>query len=209
MRRPVSDNGPLVHDLLMHLERTGFDAAPRLLGIDERGREVLSYLRGDVPLDVGDVEWTTAQLSAAASMLRSSHDRTAASRQAADQEVVCHSDFAPWNVVFTGDLPAGVIDFDDAAPGPRVRDVSYALWCWLGLGHPDRDVARQAARASSFCDAYGLADRSTLVAGIGQRQREIRARHLAVGRLQNAGYVESDVRWLQANGGALQARLNT
>jgi hypothetical protein len=37
---------PAVHALLRHLESVGFDAAPRVLGVDGQGREVLSYIEG-------------------------------------------------------------------------------------------------------------------------------------------------------------------
>ena len=37
-----------VHDLLSHLDRVGFAAAPRFLGVDKQGREMLSYLLGTV-----------------------------------------------------------------------------------------------------------------------------------------------------------------
>ena len=36
--------------LLDHLERVGFSGAPRYLGSDERGREVLSYIPGEAPI---------------------------------------------------------------------------------------------------------------------------------------------------------------
>jgi len=39
---------PTVHALLRHLEAVGFDRAPRVLGFDDQGREVLSFLPGDV-----------------------------------------------------------------------------------------------------------------------------------------------------------------
>jgi hypothetical protein len=39
---------PAVHALLRHLEHAGFDGALRVLGIDERGREVLTYVPGEV-----------------------------------------------------------------------------------------------------------------------------------------------------------------
>jgi hypothetical protein len=32
----------------MHLESAGFEGAPRVLGIDGSGREVLSYIQGEV-----------------------------------------------------------------------------------------------------------------------------------------------------------------
>lgn len=49
MRRPLRAHSPAVHGLLRHLEAVGFDGAPRVLGIDEVGREVLSWVPGDVP----------------------------------------------------------------------------------------------------------------------------------------------------------------
>jgi hypothetical protein len=49
VRRRPSPNAAFVHDLLRFLEGRGWEGAPRFLGVDERGREVLSYLEGHVP----------------------------------------------------------------------------------------------------------------------------------------------------------------
>ncbi len=46
VRRPRHARSDLVHAVLRHLEAAGFDGAPRLLGIDEHGREVLTYIDG-------------------------------------------------------------------------------------------------------------------------------------------------------------------
>ena len=46
VRRPIKRSSQAVHTLLLHLESVGFDGAPRYLGSDERGREVLSFIRG-------------------------------------------------------------------------------------------------------------------------------------------------------------------
>ena len=48
-------------------------------------------------------------------------------------EVVCHNDFAPYNVVFDDGGPVGVIDWETAAPGARVWDVAYAAYRWVPL----------------------------------------------------------------------------
>jgi hypothetical protein len=48
VRRPVQANSKLVHALLRHLEDVGFTGAPRFLGIDNAGREVLTYIEGEV-----------------------------------------------------------------------------------------------------------------------------------------------------------------
>ena len=42
---------PTVHALLRHLEDAGFDGAPRALGFDDQGREMLTYLPGET---IGD-----------------------------------------------------------------------------------------------------------------------------------------------------------
>ena len=47
VRRGTGPWTPAVHALIRHLERVGFDGAPRVLGTDERGREFLSYVPGD------------------------------------------------------------------------------------------------------------------------------------------------------------------
>ena len=51
VRRVAGPWTPAVHALLEHLHAAGFDAVPRVLGIDDRGREVLSYIEGET---VGD-----------------------------------------------------------------------------------------------------------------------------------------------------------
>ena len=48
VRRPMGRNAAFVHALLNHLEAVGFDGAPRYLGVDAAGREVLTYIEGEV-----------------------------------------------------------------------------------------------------------------------------------------------------------------
>jgi len=48
VRRPLHRNSEFVHALLRHLGAVGFDGVPRLLGIDDRGREILTYVDGHV-----------------------------------------------------------------------------------------------------------------------------------------------------------------
>ena len=64
IRRPIDGRGPLAHNLLHHLERRGFNGAPRFLGIDDAGREILSFIPGFVPPELG--YFTDTQLVAAA-----------------------------------------------------------------------------------------------------------------------------------------------
>ncbi|HKW77884.1 MAG TPA: aminoglycoside phosphotransferase family protein, partial [Candidatus Limnocylindria bacterium] len=46
VRRRTGPWTPAVHALLRHLEKRGFPA-PRVRGIDERGREILGYIEGE------------------------------------------------------------------------------------------------------------------------------------------------------------------
>ena len=48
VRRPLGDHSAQVHLVLRHLEASGFDGAPRLLGVDDRGREILTFVDGEV-----------------------------------------------------------------------------------------------------------------------------------------------------------------
>ncbi|MEU4764769.1 phosphotransferase [Actinosynnema sp. NPDC023794] len=76
VRRPTGPWTPNVHRLLEHLAPLGI--APVVHGVDERGREVLSYLEGEVghpPL----ASWLRSDevLVAVARMVRRLHDASA------------------------------------------------------------------------------------------------------------------------------------
>ncbi|MEU4625882.1 phosphotransferase [Actinoplanes sp. NPDC023801] len=42
-------------------------------------------------------------------------------------DLVCHGDFGPWNLVWHGNRPVGILDWDYAWPHPPIHDVAYAL----------------------------------------------------------------------------------
>ncbi len=50
-------------------------------------------------------------------------------------EVICHNDFATYNIIFNHEKPVGIIDFDlaFAAPGPRLWDMAYTLYTCVPL----------------------------------------------------------------------------
>ena len=199
VHRPMTESAPFVRDLLHHLETVGFTSAPRHRGVDPGGREVLTYVEGQAPHGADPGGWTDEQLRQAARVLRAFHDATAGSALAGDDEVVCHNDYAPWNTVFVAGLPTAMIDFDDVHPGLRVRDVAYAVWCWLSLGTAAVSIPEQARRIALMCDAYGLGDRHRLAPQLALRQQEILAQHTRNGWVDRARIVAAEIDWWQAH----------
>lgn len=199
VHRTMGERAPFVHRLLEYLEEIGFVGVPRLRGIDGRGREMLTYLAGEMGHRRPFGSWSDEQLRQVARFLRLFHDATGGTDLAGDAEVVCHNDFAPWNVVLDGDAPVGLIDFDDAAPGPRLRDLSYACWCWPDVGGASREPGELARRVRLMCDTYGASGTISLdriVPEIADRMAENIARQLGNGKLDGAARVAVGRDWL-------------
>ncbi|MFB6894297.1 phosphotransferase [Kitasatospora sp. NPDC056327] len=190
VRRPVGPWTPAVHALLAHLHGVGFRAAPRPLGIDEQGREVLDFVPGRAVdesryglLDPVD------RLARVARLIREFHDAVAGFTPPPDArwqvlmrddtpeagEIVAHHDLAPWNLV-TDDATDRwtLIDWDTAAPGSRLWDLAYAAHGFLPLAaDPAFRRTDAAERLRAFADAYGLDEdqRRRLVPLLSRRTR--------------------------------------
>jgi hypothetical protein len=136
VRRALHQRSDYVHALLRHLEAVGFDGAPRLLGIDAQGREVLTYLPGEVIIR-SPVWLSDARLDSAARLIRRFHDATAGSSLAGDQEVVGHGDLGPHNLVFDSDAAVGIIDWDASVARGRGWSTS-AMSCGAAPTLPRR-----------------------------------------------------------------------
>jgi hypothetical protein len=104
---------PTVHALLRHLEYAGVDGVPRALGFDDQGRQMLTYLPGEV---IGDgVPWPAwvyadSTLVQVGQWMRRIHDATAVFIPPEDERwftgstmqpgwIVGHQDAAPYNAV--------------------------------------------------------------------------------------------------------------
>lgn len=178
-----------VHELLLHLEKEGFHQAPRYLGIDAAGREILSYLDGDVSgndyPEIASYMWSDDALTAIARLLRNYHDATLNFSTTArpgnrypgigekkkeeemecvqavneEEEVICHNDFALYNLVFRDGLPQGIIDFDLACPGPRLWDIAYTLYTCVPLANfsPQLDDGREKSVIPYHCESHAAA----------------------------------------------------
>jgi len=155
---------PAVHALLVHLEQRGFPGAPRFLGVDNQGREILDFVPGDTAESLGAVA-SDQLLTSAAALLRGFHDATVAGElltrggwqlpPVEPVEVICHNDAAPYNTIVRDGMAVGFIDFDTAAPGPRAWDLAYALYRFVPLSRGFGDAPQQGERAARFLEAYG------------------------------------------------------
>lgn len=176
VRRPREPWTQSVHAVLRHLEKVGFDGAPRLLGIDERGREVLTYLPSEPTWP-----YTEKALVGTARLLRRLHDVLDGFTAPADAVWALpdscgpgyrfgHNDVGPPNTVYADGVPYAFIDWELAGPGPGLQDVICAAVNVAPL-RPDHfcravgfsELPDRGARLRLFCDAYGLTDRSGLV----------------------------------------------
>jgi hypothetical protein len=230
VRHPVQPWTPAVHALLDHLESAGFPYSPRVVGI-EADTEVLTYIEGDS----GAGGWSSVAdergLIAAARMLRTYHETVALWRPerapvwfngitgtGGPGEVVCHGDFAPWNLVWQGTRPVGLLDWEYASPGPARRDVAYALECMAPFRADDARVTQlrypeppdRRRRIELFAEAYGMTSTDWLVDAVIANQvgaietvRRLAAeghdRQVAMVADRYPEQLEQHVRWIEEN----------
>jgi hypothetical protein len=181
VRRPARPTTPATAALLDHLASVGFEA-PRHLGLDEHGREVVSYVPGQaVTLPYPAWALDRPALVSVARLLRrfadavegfdpSPHTWPSGPPPAFAGPAVAHNDPNLDNVVFRDGRAVALIDFDLAAPAARVWDVGAAARLWAPLRPADTISDRRRADALErfrvFVDAYGLdaGDRARVVA---------------------------------------------
>ncbi len=182
VRREQKPESLRVHRVLQHLEQKGFEGSPRYLGIDPQGREILSFIEGEAgnyPLQ--PYMQSDRVLEETARLLRSYHEAVADFPIPTDWqpldgtpeplELICHNDFAVHNVIFQNERPVGIIDFDVAAPGPRIWDIAYTMYTFVPLSrhqmtedgepahyNPVNDQERIRRRVLLFLSAYGKAE---------------------------------------------------
>ena len=163
-----------VRKLLLHLEARGFPYSPRYLGEDEAQRMMLSYIPGEVPRGLVLSE---TQLIQAAQILRQLHDASVGFPALSGEQVICHRDFAPWNIIIHEGKVSGVIDFDEAEAGLRIDDFAYFIWTFLELGDPAISLEQQLKRIRLLAKAYGQIESQLLsIALLGQQERILQFR---------------------------------
>ncbi|MBA2513561.1 MAG: phosphotransferase [Solirubrobacterales bacterium] len=165
VHRPTGAWTPTVHAFLRHLEAAGYDGSPRIVGTDETGREILTFIEGEV-LAAGSAwqpgdptpwpEWARTEecLAATAGLMRGLHDAAAtfeppddavwrrypAPSLGADQ-CVCHGDIGPHNTVYRDGIPVAFIDWDTIRPNDPIVEFGAAAWKYIPLGNDDHFAA--------------------------------------------------------------------
>lgn len=172
--RPGNAWTPYVHDFLTYMHENGFSNIPKPYGISAEGKEMVSFVEGEVYNDsLPDMILTDEVLVDVAKLLRCYHDVGEKYMQRltgeevwmlpkhSPQEVMCHGDFAPYNLTFVDGSVHGIIDFDTLHPGPRLWDIAYAVYRWIPFVSPTNpdyrnDLDEQIRRIKLFADTYGL-----------------------------------------------------
>ncbi len=180
VRRPWRPHTASVQAFLIHLRGQGLATVPQPLGIDDRGREILSWLDGDVGVPPFP-DWVADHdlLISVAELQRAMHGAAAGFAPPAGAvwdranlppaqpgAIVCHNDLCVENVVVRGSRAVGFIDFDFAAPNDPLIDIAIACRHWVPTKAPaDIDDARAGcdliARFSTMCDVHRLTVRRT------------------------------------------------
>jgi Ser/Thr protein kinase RdoA (MazF antagonist) len=178
VRKPTQRQSATIRRLITHVRSRGVTWVPEPLGTDEQGRDVWSFIAGEVVHDHPAWLWSMDVLTIVAKRLRQWHDATASFERHRDDvwwwpgklpaDVICHVDFAPYNHVFNNGEFVGVIDFDICYPGPRLWDLAYTAYRYVPLTPHVDDVVSDGStwgrthflpaqideRLSAFLDAY-------------------------------------------------------
>lgn len=223
VHRPAGPQTAAVHAFLRHLETQGFGGAPRVLGFDADGREVLTFIPGEVAIPPDLPAWSASDdLLVSVAELQQGLHRAAAGFVPAPgaawspgslpdtcPELVCHADICVENVVVHDSRAVAFIDFDWAAPMDRRMDIAIALRHWIPMRDPsDLEPARQGVdqrrRFAAFCDVHRLArgDRAHVLDLLGSyldlalvsMERRAAAGHPGFGAIWHAGYPASNRR---------------
>jgi Phosphotransferase enzyme family len=163
VRKPVTIATPSVKSLLNFLQDRGYPACPQHFGIDEQGRQSLEFVPGVManartPLSLADLEQVGR-------LIRQLHELTACFPIPADarwdvpirpdhDDLICHNDLAPWNLVRNGDRWV-FIDWDNSGPGSRLWDLSYAAITFPPI-EPQGDITEIGPRVRALIRGYGL-----------------------------------------------------
>lgn len=159
VRKPWTESTTSVIELMNTVRAAGVDV-PASLGRDEQGRQIIEFVPGRLALEAGPL--THAELQRVGAMVRAIHDasetfspsdhtRWTTAIPAPGEDLICHNDLAPWNLII-GDRWT-FIDWDAAAPSTRLWDLAYAAQAFT-LNDPRQAPEEAARNLSAFIGGY-------------------------------------------------------
>jgi Ser/Thr protein kinase RdoA (MazF antagonist) len=232
VRRAAGPWTSTLQALLTHLQGKGFPA-PRPLGLDQRGREMLAWLPGRA----SNWPWPPALLATSGArqvgaLLRAYHAAVAdfvppspavwrhGPQPLGAGEIVLHGDFGPHNLIWIDGQLTGVIDFELARPGDPLEDAGFAVIRAAQL-RPDEmtppvgfaSPPDRRARLDAFAEGFGATRAQFIEAALMAQRAEI----ARIQRLGEAGLdpwatflrrglhmqAQTELAWLEANIGDL------
>ena len=136
-------------------------------------REMVSFIHGTAGhYPLRPFVLTESTLIRLGLLLRRFHDATMGfslpggvrwhNSQGHNGQVVCHGDAGPYNTIFRDGAPVAFIDFERAAPGPRIWDIAFVIYryaplCDLRERALTRPFLRQVGkRIRTLSGAYGF-----------------------------------------------------
>ncbi len=167
--RPSNEWTETVHKFLKFMHDKGADFVPIPYGI-EGNNEIISFMPGEVFNDpLPEIFNNDSMIISAALLLAKFHKISEQFIPYITKEckwmlspiypaeVICHGDYAPYNVVIVDDKVKSLIDFDTIHPGTKLWDISYALYRWVPFIDKSEDVFNESMRKMRlFLDIYGL-----------------------------------------------------
>lgn len=187
--RPANPWSADVHAFLNYLTKENFQYVPKPYGFTEQEEEILSYVPGkaynyplpkmflqdEVIVQAAQLLYTYHQ-AGKKYMSRLTNKETWMLPPVSPEEVMCHGDFAPYNVTIIDGKPEGIIDFDTLHPGPALWDVAYAVYRWVPFTSPKNpdhydNLEEQIRKTKVFMDAYHatIKEREQLAAMMAKR----------------------------------------
>jgi hypothetical protein len=176
VRRLAGPWTPAVHALLAYLAEQGFTGAPRPLGFDAQGREILTFLEGET---IGRRKprpaWVYAEdtLIQVARWMRDFHEVVAGFVPPADAVwredgtwspglIIAHNDATTHNAAWHQGKLAGFFDWDFAGPAMPEWDLAMTAFTWVPLhvgyviaAEGFTDFAARPRRLARFLRTYG------------------------------------------------------
>ena len=159
VRRPRNQRSDWINRLLTRLEDLGYQHTPRFRGIDDQGRDILTFIPGTTTNHPCQRRPGAYRLGG--QMLRRLHDVTTGDTlinawpfDASDPQCILHGDPGTYNTIFQDGLPVALIDWDAARPGNPVDDLAYMAWTWCIQSAGNVRITDQALHLSELAAGY-------------------------------------------------------